>query len=494
MILFPGKEEYPYKTLYMQKLNRKTQPQEVLPTKILQFGGGNFLRGFIDFFIDKYNQSTGENLGISVVKVTPGSDYSEWREQDGLYHVLSKGILDGELVSEKYLVTCISKIIHCYNEWVEYILTARNRDIEFIISNTTESGLQLSEKDDVKGNIPHSFPAKLTFWLYERFQYFKNEPGTGCIIIPCELLENNGQILKDLILTQSKIWGLEAEFREWIENKNIFCNTLVDRIVPGVHQDNLKKTWQEIGCEDHLVTEGEPYHIFVIEAPEIVEKKLPLYKAGLNVVFTDDLQPYRQRKVRILNGAHTALVPVAYLGGIRIVRDAINDKYYGKFLTKIINDEILPSLDMPKEELDAYAKTIIDRFSNPYIDHYLIDISLNSFSKFKARLLPSLKKFHEKKGKIPALIPFAFTCMILFYKGKHNQEEIKLRDEPVVIDKMKSLWASENDFKSIIHEVLIWEEFWGLDLTSFEGLQQMMNTYMEKIVKDGVLKALKPLI
>jgi tagaturonate reductase len=479
----------------MQKLNRKTYPSEKLPIKVLQFGGGNFLRGFIDFFIDKYNKETDSKLGLSVVKVTPKGDYADWRSQDGLYHVFTQGMLRGKQISENHLITCISDITNCFQEWEKFILSAQNKEIEFIVSNTTESGLQLSKNDQYPGQTPDSFPAKLTYWLYQRYNNLGQSSAPGCIIIPCELLEDNGVILKDLILKQAEIWDLNDDFEKWIQNKNIFCNTLVDRIVPGINSDDLPEFWQEIGYEDHLITGGEPYHLFVIEAPEIVERKLPLYKAGLNVIFTDDLQPYRLKKVRILNGAHTALVPVAYLSGVKIVRDAIHNDNLSAYLSEIIQNEILPSLDLEKKELEDYAYTIIDRFSNPYIDHYLIDIALNSFSKFKSRLLPSLEKYYEKTGQIPAYISFSFTCMILFYKGTIGDQQIKLRDEKIVLDKMKKFWSNEKGKNIDIKSILEWSEFWDYDLAeTYPGLENMMEIYMADIIKNGIDKTLSALL
>jgi tagaturonate reductase len=479
----------------MQKLNRTTYPSEKLPIKILQFGGGNFLRGFIDFFIDKYNKETNSKIGISVVKVTPKGDYADWRSQDGLYHVFTQGMLKGKQISETYLITCISDIINCYQEWEKFILSAQNREIDFIVSNTTESGLQLSKNDLSPGKTPVSFPAKLTYWLHQRYNNLGQTSAPGCIIIPCELLDENGKILKSLILKQAEIWGLNDDFKNWIQNKNIFCNTLVDRIVPGIHSDDLPEYWQEIGYEDHLITGGEPYHLFVIEAPEIVESKLPLYKAGLNVIFTDDLQPYRQKKVRILNGAHTALVPVAYLSGVKIVRDAILNEDLSAFLSEIIQNEILPSLDLEIKEIEDYAYTIIDRFSNPYIDHYLMDIALNSFSKFKSRLLPSLKNYYEKTGEIPAYISFSFACMILFYKGTIGDQQINLRDEKIVLDKMKKFWSKEKGDKIELKSILEWSEFWDCDLVeTYPRLENMMEGYLADIKRYGIEKTLSALL
>ncbi len=471
----------------MKPLNRKHIPSPVLPIKVLQFGGGNFLRAFIGYMIDRFNQKTNSDLGIAVIKTTAEGNYNDWKAQDGLYHVRTRGIQEGELIADIDLVTAVSSIIHLYEEWDNYLALARSASVQFIFSNTTEGGLMISEEDKSTDTPPISFPAKLTVWLHERFRHFQGDEKMGCIIMPCELLIDNGALLKNLILTTAKKWQLSIDFIQWIETANTFCNTLVDRIVPGVQRTQLPEIWEDIGYQDNMFTEGEPYHLFAIEAPESVATTLPLHEIGLNVVYTDNLAPFRQRKVSILNGAHTGIVPVAYLYGIRIVRDAVEDDLTGTFLLRMIEEEILPTLDMPPSELRKYMTSVIDRFKNPYINHYLINIALNSFSKFKARLLPTIQAYYRIYHQAPPLISFSFACTILFYRGLFDGEHIPLNDDPAVLHLMKTLWEKHpDDYEIIVHQVLSWSAFWGEDLTNYQGFSGLIAAYLQLIEDFGM--------
>lgn len=468
----------------MQQLNRDTVSAPKYPLRVLQFGGGNFLRGFVDYMLDIYNEQAQDKLGIGVVKVTPHGDYQHWKAQDGLYHVCTRGLQQGALVEKSRLVTSVSQIIHAYTEWEAFLATAREPEVRYLFSNTTESGLRLADEDQLEDTPPTSFPAKLCRWLYERYQHFDGSPERGCVIIPCELIEDNGQLLRHLVIECAEDWRLSLSFIRWVVKSNTFCNTLVDRIIPGVSKDKLPQVWEELGYEDQLVTEGEPYHIFVIEAPREVGEQLPLDKAGLNVVFTDDSRPYRERKVKILNGSHTALVPVAYLSGLRIVRDTVEDSLLRPFLDRLLAQEILPVLDMPEAELQDYAASVIDRFKNPYIDHYWLTISLNSFAKWKVRLLPSLLSYVEQQGTAPALMSFSLACLIRFYKGSYAGEEIKLNDEAPVIDYLQQAWES-GEASAVAEKVLSWSH-WEQDLTKVPGLYAQVKDYLERLETEQV--------
>lgn len=468
----------------MQQLNRDTVSAPKYPLRVLQFGGGNFLRGFVDYMLDIYNEQAEDKLGIGVVKVTPRGDYQDWKAQDGLYHVRTRGIQQGALVEDTRLITSISQIIHAYAEWDAFMATAREPEIRYLFSNTTESGLRLADEDQLEDTPPASFPAKLCRWLYERYQHFAGSPEKGCIIIPCELIEDNGQLLRHLVIECAEDWRLPLDFIRWVAKSNTFCNTLVDRIIPGVSKDKLPEVWEDLGYEDQLVTEGEPYHIFVVEGPKEVGEQLPLDKVGLNVVFTNDSRPYRERKVKILNGSHTALVPVAYLSGLRIVRDTVEDALLRSFLDRLLEQEILPALDMPKAELQDYAASVIDRFKNPYIDHYWLTISLNSFAKWKVRLLPSLLSYAEQHGEAPALMSFSLACLIRFYKGSYAGEEITLNDEAPVIDYLQQAWQA-GEASAVVKKVLSWSH-WGQDLTEVSGLHRQVTNYLERLEKEEV--------
>jgi tagaturonate reductase len=480
----------------MQDLNRQTTGHiKVLPERILQFGGGNFLRGFVDWIIDVYNTKTGSELGILVIKPTAGGDYKDWRDQDGLYHVLTKGIRSGEVVSEQQLVSCISRIIHPYDTFDLFISSAEQKDIRYIVSNTTESGLRVSPDDQITDQPPTEFPAKLTVWLYHRFRFFKGADTAGCVILPTELLTDNGTLLKECILANASNWGLESAFINWVESSNTFCNTLVDRIVPGVSRDDQDAVWKELGFRDTMVTQGEPYHLWVIEAPAEVRMELPLDKIGLNILYTEDLTPYRTQKVRILNGAHILMVPVGLLCGMQYVRESMEDPLLGGFVRGVIYDEIIPTLEMPVADLEQYAKDVLDRFANPFIEHQLMSIALNAVSKFKARILPSLLTFQKRTDSLPERIILALAALIRFYKGEWNNTPIALNDEPWVIAFFREQWSacdgSAEAIGELVRVVLSLEKAWGTDLMQVPGLHASTAAHLIRIEQQQLPELIK---
>ncbi len=479
----------------MKRLNKENAGVSTHPTeRVLQFGGGNFLRGFVDWILDEYNEKTNSDLGVVVVKPTERGDYQEWRDQDGLYHILTKGLKNGEVIDESRLVSCISRIIHPYHDWTAYLATAEQSDIRYIVSNTTESGIRYAEEDSLDDSPPREFPAKLTHWLYHRYEYFDGDPDRGCIIIPTELLIDNGVLLRDTIVRCAEAWELGEGFIDWITSANTFCNTLVDRIVPGVAPDARADAWAAVGYEDQMITQGEPYHLFAIEAPQSVRDELPLDQIGLNIIYTHDLTPYRQLKVRILNGTHTTLVPVAYLYGLDAVRESMEDEVTGAFIHRALHTEILPSLQFPQSELEQFAADVVDRFKNPFIHHRLISISLNSISKFKTRVLPSLM-VHIDRGSTPKHLIFSMAALLYFYRGRRGDEEIVLKDDPVAIDFLSDLWgkhaSGEIGVNDIIDEVLSWEYAWAQDLRQHKVLQAYLSSSLTSIVDLGPKKALE---
>ena len=483
----------------MQKLNRTTaQISSPYPIRILQFGGGNFLRGFVDWIVEVYNKKNNSAWGVLVIKPTEKGDYDQWKEQDGLFHVLTRGIKHGQLLEEQTLVKCISQIIHPYKEWTAFLQSAENVGIKYIISNTTESGIHFSESDRFEDKPPHEFPAKLSLWLYHRFRHFRGASEAACVFIPTELINQNGSALKKTILQFASHWQLEDSFKEWIIEHNIFCNTLVDRIVPGVARESLPEVWNQIGFEDQMVTQGEPYHFWAIEAPPSVRVDFPIDKIGLNIVYTDDLSPFRTIKVRILNGAHTSMVPVGYLYGIETVRAAVCHPILGKYIQKVIFEEIIPGLDMPEAQLHQFAGEVLDRFKNPFILHQLISIALNSTSKFTTRLLPSILSFYQKRGKLPKYLVFSMAAMIHFYRGKRNGEMIPLKDDPSVIAFLQQLWAqcdgTDTGFANLAENVLKWEKNWRQDLTAIEGFQEELQRHLIQIDSFGMEAAVRRLI
>ncbi len=464
----------------MKKLNRKNTNLPINKrAKVLQFGGGNFLRAFTDWMIVELNQQTDFNGGVIIVKPTEKGDYTALRAQDGLFHVLTNGIRNGTLVAESQLIECVQQIIHPYLAWDSYLQSAEIPTLRFIISNTTEAGIQFNNQDTFTQTPPKEFPAKLTHWLHHRWQHFQGSAESGCILLPCELIEANGQKLKTCILQYADLWNLAEDFKVWIQEHNHFCNTLVDRIVPGFPKDRIKEVYQTIGFEDALVVDAEPYHIWVIEADATIQAELPFGQTNLNVVFTEDLAPYRQLKVRILNGAHTTMVPVGYLSRIETVRDAVEDEQMGKFIKTALFEEILPTLDFPQAQLEKYAIDVLDRFKNPFIKHQLISISLNSTAKYKTRVLPSLLAYVEQKGKLPKNLVIALAALICFYNGKRGDELIPLRDSEAVLSFFQRIWTewelSNRDTKKLVQAVLQNKDFWEQDLSRIPKLTETLT-------------------
>ncbi|MCL4120754.1 UNVERIFIED_CONTAM: hypothetical protein GTU68_031616 [Idotea baltica] len=431
--------------------------------------------------VDILNKKGQFDANVIIVKPTPRGDYTALRNQNGQYHILTKGIQEGELISDTHKVTSIREVIHPYNNWSRYLESAEKDSIRFIISNTTESGIKYSDEKLESNTCPKEFPAKLTRWLYHRWLHFDGAADKGCIFLPCELIEDNGTVLKDCILQHITNWNLQDGFKEWILNSNYFCNTLVDRIVPG---KPLKASENEMLNKDELLVMAEPYHLWAIEGPEQVRHELPVEGSGLNIVFTDDLSPYRKLKVRILNGAHTAMVPVGYLAGIETVREALEDPEVGVFIKELLYQEILPTIDYPKEKLEAYIESTLDRFRNPFVDHQLLSISLNSISKFRYRLLPSLLDYIAKFNSLPDRITSSFAALIVFYLGKHNYSSIPRNDSAHTLeffDNLQQELEAGKNITDIISCTLAHQEFWGQDLNQIYGLQSALSKKVQAL-------------
>ena len=465
----------------MQPLNRQTANSTTQrPVKVLQFGEGNFLRGFVDWIIDILNEKTDFNGAVEVVQPIDKGIVHLINQQDGLYHVLLEGLQNGQPTQETRLITCITHALNPYEDYKSYLKRGENPELEFIISNTTEAGISFEAADASPDTIPSSFPGKLTALLYRRFQTFNGAADKALTIIPCELIEKNGENLRQTVLQFAQHWNLPQEFTSWIENNTIFCNTLVDRIVPGFPKDNIKDIQADLGFEDNLVVKAEPFHLWVIEAPASVAKAFPTDQADLQVKFVDDLTPYRTRKVRILNGAHTTLVPVAYLQGIRTVREAVEDEKAGTFIREAIFEEIIPTLDLSAKELEQFANDVMERFQNPFIRHELASIALNSVSKYKVRVLPSVLEFQARNGRMPQRLLHSLAALILFYKGEWNGEQTPVNDSADVMEVFNNAWKKGTAAETV-QAILSHQEFWGTDLTQIEGLQAMVTQELEKI-------------
>lgn len=460
------------------------------PIKVLQFGEGNFLRAFVDYMIDIANEKGAFDGSIVIVKPISFGSLEMFKEQDNLYTVLLRGKENGEVVNDSRIITSVSKVLDCQENYDEYMALAKLDTLRFVVSNTTEAGIVLDESDSFNG-LPKTYPGKLTKFLYERFVAFNGAEDKGLIILPVELIEENGKKLKECVLALADSWNLPKEFKAWLKESNVFCSTLVDRIVTGYPRGYAQTICEELGYEDKLVDIGEPFALWVIESDKDISNELPLTKIGLPVVFTDNHKPYKERKVRVLNGAHTSSVLAGYLYGLDIVRECMGDKIMGEFIHRIVMDEIVPQVNLPLEEVKNFANSVFERFENPYIDHALLSISLNSVSKWTARVLPSFKDYCKNKKELPRLITFSFAALLAFYSSNNmkedglyakraNGDEYVIHDDQAVLE----FFADNTGKTDFVEKVCKNAAFWGEDLSSYYDFTEHVAYWYEKIMVD----------
>ena len=460
------------------------------PIKVVQFGEGNFLRAFVDYIIDKLNKEADFNAGVAVVQPLNGGLIPILKEQEGLYTLFMRGVKKGHLIDENRLISCIQNAINPYSEYENYLSLAKEESLEFLISNTTESGIAYDPTDTTFDTCPNSFPAKVTALLYKRFEHFNGATDKGLTIIPCELINYNADTLKAVILQYAQDWNLGDDFKLWIEKYNSFHNTLVDRIVPGYPKDDIESYEVKLDYKDKLIVSAEIFLLWVIEGDDKLLTKIPFNKIDENILVVSDMQPYRNRKVRILNGAHTGIVTVSLLYGNTTVKETMDDKFTGPFVQKMVFDEIGSVLPMPKSEVDSFAEEVFDRFRNPFIKHLLSSIALNSLSKFKVRVLPSLLAYSEKYGKLPVNLTFSLACLIRFYKGEWHGNSLPVQDDPQIVDFFNKIWKSDS-YSDISQKVLSNTEFWDTDLTKIKGLVKAVADALQLIDAFGIEEALK---
>ena len=477
------------------------------PEKVLQFGEGNFLRAFFDWMLDETNARG--LFGGSVVAVQPiaAGMAARINQQDGLYTLIARGVEGGEVVETRRVITSISRALNPYEDWANLVTLAQSPELRFVVSNTTEAGIAYVEESYIPGSCPTSFPAKVAALLYERFQAMHGDPARGLVFLPCELIERNGAKLKEYVLQHAKAWKLGGAFKAWLETANYFLNTLVDRIVPGYPRAEAEALAAELGYADQLLDTGEVFHLWVIEGPAHLAAELPLHQAGLNVIWTDDMTPYRSRKVRILNGAHTASVLAAFLGGVDTVREMMDDALFGRFIRQAVFGEIVPALPMEETEKQAYANAVLERFQNPFIKHELLSISLNSVSKWKVRVLPSLLDALANTGKLPPALAFSLAALIAFYKGqpaadgglegKRNGAAYPIRDDADVMEFFQNRWqafASDGNTAAMVSAILAHTSFWGKDLTQLPGMADAVTAGLQAIQTGGMRAAVESLL
>lgn len=494
----------------MKKLNYTTLKEmnydgyllENAPEKVLQFGEGNFLRAFVDYFFDMLNEKAGFNGKVVLVQPIARGLAEMINEQEGLYTLYLRGSENGQKVDDKRVISAVSRCLNPYSEFDTYMACAENPDLRFIASNTTEAGIVYDPSCQFEDKPCSSFPGKLTQFMYKRYQLFGKEAGKGFVILSCELIDHNGRELKKCVKKYAEQWRLGADFEKWLDEENIFCSTLVDRIVPGYPRATAAQLCEEMGYQDNIIDTGEVFGLWVIEGPDSLKKELPFAEVGLPVLITDDHTPYKKRKVRILNGAHTSMVLGAYLAGQDIVRNCMRDEVIRDFMNKTIYDEIIPSLsdDLPVEELKEFAASVTDRFNNPFIDHALLSISLNSTSKWKARVLPSFKKYLDKTGELPKCITASFAFYIAFYHtgykltdaglvGVRGENEYTISDDRPILEFY--LAHKDDDAAALANAVCSNVDFWGEDLSAVAGFESEVAAILEKIEEKGTYEVMK---
>ncbi|MFB9076022.1 tagaturonate reductase [Flavobacterium procerum] len=469
----------------MKKLNRiNTGLEKLQPIKVVQFGEGNFLRAFVDYAFYRLNKEVDFNAGIAIVQPLKDGMVNMINDQDGLYTLFMNGIKKGEKIQDIELIDNIVKTVNPYTEFANYLALAKEEELQFIVSNTTEAGIEFIESDTPEMQPPVSFPAKLTVLLYERFKHFNGDASKGVTIIPCELIDYNSETLKKYILQYVDLWKLEDTFKIWVSDACTYHSTLVDRIVPGYPRAEIEEYNSKLDYQDNLIVAAEPFFLWAIEGGDDLKAKLPFHKTDLNVKIVDDIRPFKMIKVRILNGAHTAMVPFSLLHGNKLVMETVNGDFTGKFVNSVIS-EISETLDMDKNEITAYSEEVMDRFKNPFIKHALADIALNSVSKFKVRVLPSLLGYVNANKKLPVNLTFSFASLIRFYKGNWNGQSLPVKDSEDITAFFNGLWKSD-DYEKIARLTLQNKGFWDVDLTEIPGLTRAITIALEEIDSSGI--------
>lgn len=454
----------------MKSITRNSEVNEIKhPVKVIQFGTGNFLRGFADWIIDLMNEKLGFAGSVQLVQVHGKKPAKSLIDQEGLYTLLTRGYQSGQTIDESRLITCIADTLNPYLDYDAFLKLAELPELEWIISNTTEAGIFVDSTDSDYTQTPTSFPGKLTALLFKRFEFVKDKSSKIIHVLPCELIEQNGKKLQEAVLAYAKLWQLPTGFFSWLEAEVKFYNTLVDRIVPGFPTDEAEAIQEKLGYKDDLMVVAEPFHFWAIEGPKSLTKLFPASSLGLDVIVVDDLKPYRTRKVRILNGAHTTLVPVAYLKGLRFVGDAMNDHEVSEYLQSALRDEIIPSIDLPKEELVIFAEAVMDRFRNPFVKHQLSAIALNSISKFQVRVLPSILEYIKKNEKLPEQLLKSLAALFVFYRGYYKGENIPVNDTEDVMTFFNEAWKIGDPYE-VVPTILANTSLWGQDLNQYPGL------------------------
>jgi tagaturonate reductase len=481
----------------VKALNGQSVERVARPIKILQFGEGNFLRAFVDWQVDIANEMGIMDAGIAICKPRPNRSQTRGtieilKEQDCLYHTYLEGIKDKKPMKEVRLIKSVQCAINPYEEYEAYERIILSPELKIVVSNTTEAGIRYEEGDDLEALPPKSYPAKITALLYKRFKHYCGDSTKGLCIICCELIEDNGSTLREYVLRHAAYNGLEQEFVEWVEQNCSFCDTLVDRIVPGFPSENIDEIKEELGFDDNLIVKGELYHLWAIGGCgyEEVQRQLPLDKAGLHVLFMPSIKQFRDKKVRILNGSHTGMVPIGLQLGCETVMDAFNNADLEQFINAMVAEEVIPMIEGDRAELQEFASGILERFYNPYIRHMLKSISLNSLSKWEARNYPTLIDNWQKAGKVAEKELFTFAALLTLYSGK---VEFEPNDTAEHVEFIQKVWNND-DIAATVKAIVENRDIWTVDLTAVTPLVERVAEYVKDILDNGMAAALKRML
>ena len=485
----------------MEQLSNKLAPGKERPIKVLQFGEGNFLRAFVDYMFDICNEKGLFDGSIVLAKPIEFGSLEQFHKQDNRYTVSLRGIVDGEAKVLNRVVTSVADTVACVEDYDRYMEYSHLDTLRYIVSNTTEAGIVFDATDRFEATPPKTFPGKLTKFLYERYNHFDGDMSKGLVMLPVELIDDNGIALEKCVNQFITLWNLPDEFRTWVSEACNFCSTLVDRIVTGYprEEEEREAIWKDLGYEDRLLVTGEPFALWVIESKKDLTDELPFVKAGLPVIYTDNQKPYKQRKVRILNGAHTSFVLASFLAGNDIVLESMEDELVYNFMYKTIFDEVIPTLTLPKQDLVDFANAVITRFKNPYVKHALLSIALNSVSKWRARCMPSFLGYVEKENALPKHLTFSLAALMAFYSsdelrdgalvGRRNGEEYIIRDDANVLEFFKD--NCKKNTVDFVNGFLSNKDFWGQDLTEVKGAAEAVTAYLDDIKTLGMRKAME---
>lgn len=468
-----------------------------LPEKAVQFGTGAFLRGFVDALLDESNRQGRFGGRIVAIASTSSGRARTLDEQNGLYTLSIQGMERGAARQENRIIASVSRALSAPDEWHAVLECARNPALELVFSNTTEVGITLDESDRGEATPPRSFPGKLTRFLYERARAFDYDTTKGLTVVPCELIEENGERLCAIVLALAARWNLGSAFIDWIETAVPFCNTLVDRIVPGTPPpDRLAELHRMLGYRDPLLTTCESYRLFAIEGDDEIRARLPFAPDMHGLVVAEDIAPYRERKVRLLNGAHTAMVPVALLAGCETVLDAMNHTQVGRFIRRMMLEDIAPGLDVP--DAVAFAHEVLDRFSNSHIRHALLDITLQGTTKMRVRVIPSIVRHARRTGHAPPFLSLGFAAHLLFLRGetrRHPQEAGATVPPDDQGEKLRALWNTRgDDDASVVRAACGDASLWGTDLSHVPGFVRLVVDYLAGIRRSGIAAVLDSLL